>query len=350
VADDTSSDDAAPAYRALALQATCRAVNRAADRAEARGIMKASIDRLHELIAAGIRFIGPDCRLVVLPEYVLTGHPVGESIEVWADRAAIEPDGPEHQGLAAIARDLSIYLSANAYETDPNFPGLYFQCSFVIDPAGALVLRHRRLNSMFTPTPYDVWDRFLELYGIEGVFPVARTEIGRLACIASDEILFPELARALALRGAEVFCHSTSEAGTLERSKAIARRARALENLAYVVSANTAGIEGSPIPGGSTDGGSQIVDHGGRVLVEAGYGESMAAYAELDVAAVRRARRRPGMANLLARNRLAAYASTYAEAPSQEPNGIPEGRVPGRTFFLDQQRALIERLERDGLI
>lgn len=340
-----------PAYRALALQARCHAVNRAADRAEARAIMKASIDRLREQVTASVRFVGADCRLVVLPEYILTGHAVGESPAVWAEKAALEQDGPEHGAMASIAHEAGIYLSFNAYEMDPQFPGLFFQCSFVYDPAGALVLRHRRLNSMFTPTPYDVWDRFLAAYGIDGVFPVARTEIGALACIASDEILFPELARCLALRGAEVFCHSTSEAATTgARPKDVGRCARALENLAYVVSANTAGIEGSPIPEASTDGGSQIVDQDGRVLVEAGPGESMVASAEIDLGALRRARRRPGMGNLLARNRLAAYASTYADGPGQQPNGLGDGAVPERTWFVEQQRALIERLEKDGLI
>jgi predicted amidohydrolase len=148
------------------------------------------------------------------------------------------------------------------------------------------VLRYRRLNSVMTPTPHDVWDEYLALYGIDGVFPVARTEIGNLAPVASDEILFPEVARCFAMRGAEVFLHSTSEATSpRETIKDIAKRARAIENLAYVISANSGGIDGSPIPGESTDGGSQIVDFEGRVLVEAGAGESMVACAEIDIAA-----------------------------------------------------------------
>jgi len=52
-------------------------------------------------------------------------------------------------------------------------------------------------------------------------------------------------ARAQARRGAEVFVHSPSEIGSpLATPKAVARRARAFENIAYVVSANTAGISG----------------------------------------------------------------------------------------------------------
>ncbi|TMK22548.1 MAG: nitrilase [Actinobacteria bacterium] len=341
----------APAYRALALQARCRSVNAARDRAEARAWMKESIDRLRGQIASSVRFIGPDCRLVVLPEYVLTGHPVGEPIEVWADRAAIEPGGPEEEGLAGIARDLGVFLAANAYESDPNFPDLYFQACLIFDPSGATILRYRRMHSLLTPTPWDVWDRYLDVYGIDGVFPVARTEIGNLACIASDEILFPELARCFAVRGAEVLCHPTSEAASPNiTQKDIAKRARALENMAYLVSANTGGIEGSPIPGDSTDGKSQVVDFLGRVLVDAAPGESMAAFAEIDLGALRRERRRPGMGNLLSRARPAAFAEALGATRLADPNSLGDGRAPGRGELLENQRAVVARLIDEGVI
>lgn len=338
-------------YRALALQSRCDAVNGVADRDEARGIRKHTIERIGRQIAGSKAFIGPDLRLVVLPEYILTGHPLGEPIEVWAERAALEPDADEYDSLGAIAREHDVFLAVNAYELDAHFPGLYFQACFVIDPRGEIILRYRRLNSMFAPTPHDVWDAYLERYGLDGVFPVAATEIGKLACLASEEVLFPEVARCLAMRGAEVFCLSTSEAGVVGSSpKDIARRARAIENLAYVVSANTAGISGSPIPGASTDGGSQIVDYEGRVVVEAGYGESMVAFAEIDLDGLRRARRRPGMMNLLARNRFNAYAASYAAARFHEANGLGAGTVPNRAYFVEAQRAVIQRLIDQGVI
>jgi predicted amidohydrolase len=283
---------------------------------------------------------------------VLSGHPLGEPLPVWADRVALDHNGYEYEALGEIATKHGIYLAGNAYELDPKFPELYFQASFVIAPSGEVILRYRRLNSMFTPTPHDVWDRYLDVYGIEGVFPVARTPIGNLACIASEEILFPELARCFAVRGAEVLLHSTSEVGSpLVTQKDVAKRARAIENVAYVVSANTAGIEGSPIPGASTDGGSQIVDYEGRVLVQAGFGESMVANAEIDLGALRRFRRRPGMANLPARNRFELYAQTYGSVQVHPANGLGDGSVPPeRSWFVAQQRAVIERLEREGLI
>lgn len=343
------------AYYAIAYQAPCHAVNRCPDAASARAQMRETLDDLSTKIAASKRFIGPDVKLVVLPEYFLSGFPMGDRPEQWIAKAALEPDGPEYAALGNIAADNDLYLSGNAYETDSHFPGLYFQTSFVIDPTGCVILRYRRLNSMFAPTPHDVWDRYIEIYGLEGVFPVADTPIGRLACIASEEILYPEIARCLAMRGAEIFCHATSEvASAQETPKQIARRARALENMAYVVSANSAGIDGSGFPAASTDGNSAIVASKGNILAECNTGESMAAHAEIDIAALRRQRRRPGMMNLLSRQRFAAFADSYTAAEFQPANALLDaaGNVKplDRGYFAEAQQTVIRSLSERGII
>ncbi|MFC6879326.1 MULTISPECIES: nitrilase-related carbon-nitrogen hydrolase [Actinomadura] len=343
------TDDASPAYRALALQSETRAVNGLPPE-DARAAMMTAIGRVRAQVTAARGWVGPDLRLVVLPEYFLTGFPMGESVALWRETAALAPDGPEYEALAAIAADLGIFLSGNAYESDPHFPALYFQSSFIIDPRGETVLRYRRLHSMYSPSPYDVWDAYLDVYGIDGVLPVARTELGMLACVASEEILYPELARVLALRGAEVFCHSTSEASSPALlPKEIARRARATENLAYVVSANSGGLDGIAIPRDSTSGGSKVVDFEGRVLAEAAQGESVVATAELDLAALRRHRARPGMGNLLSRTKPALWAEEYARHEVERPNGL-DGVVPDRAWFVRRQRDSLARLREAGVI
>ncbi|MDA0634688.1 hypothetical protein OUY22_14790 [Nonomuraea sp. MCN248] len=345
-----SQDPPATAYRAVALQTACHAVNRADSAAAARDQIRAAIDRVHEQVTASKRFIGPGARLFVLPEYLLTGHPIGEPFQEWCDRAALAPGGPEYARLAAIAEDAGVFLCVNGYETDEHFPGVYFQASVVFDPAGQTVLRYRRLNSMYSVTPHDLLDRYLAVYGEESLFPVARTEIGTLAAIASEEILFPEVARCLAMRGAEVFLHSSSEVcSALLSPKNVAKLARAVENGAYVVSANTGGLYGTGVPAASGDGGSQIVDHRGIVLAKAGQGESMAANAEIDLAALRRARRTPEMMNLLPRQRFELYAGSYARTSFYPPDTVRPGET-GRAHFIDTQRAVIERLAGDGLI
>lgn len=338
------------AYRALALQITCHAVNHASDRSEARSLMQETIARLGQQIAASIAFIGSDCRLIVLPEYFLTGFPMAEPLTIWAQKACLEMAGPEYEALGQIAQKYRIFLAGNAYELDPNFPNLYFQTCFVIDPSGAVVLRYRRLNSMFAPTPHDVWDRYLDCYGLDGVFPIARTEIGNLAALASEEILYPEVARCLAIRGAEIFLHSTSEVYGHERSpKEAAKISRAVENMAYVISANTAGIANVPIPIASADGGSKIIDYRGLVLAETAAGESMAAFAEIDLAASRRYRRRPGLTNLLSRQRFELYAESYRQSQFYPANTMLHGQVD-RQHFMQTQQATIERLSQLGVI
>jgi predicted amidohydrolase len=246
-------------------------------------------------------------------------------------------------------------LAGNAYEADPHFPDLFFQCCFIIEPSGEVILRYRRLISLSGPTPYDVWDRYLEVYGMEKVFPVADTPIGRLAAIASEEILYPEIARCHVMRGAEVFVHSTSEVGSpLMTPKEVGRRARAAENLAYVVSANTARLEHAGIPAESATGMSKIVDYKGDVLAEAAPGgESMVATATIDLDALRAARRKTGLTNMLVRQPFQVYAENYAATTFHPKNMLLGGgkvRAPGKGEPLAWQLADIERLAKNGII
>jgi len=341
-------------YYALALQTHCHAINQLSVE-DARLAINTSIDGIARQIAASKAFIGADTRLVVLPEYFLTGFPMGDGIEGWIEKGCIEVDGPEYEALGKICQDNSIFLSGNVYELDSNFKKLYFQTSFVVDPAGNTIHRYRRLISMFAPTPHDVWDRYLDVYGIDGIFPVTDTDIGRLATVASEEILYPEITRAMALRGAELILHSTSEVSSPELTpKDIAKRARAIENQVYVISANSGGISGTGIPDSSTDGMSKIIDFHGHVLVTANAGESMVANHEIDLAALRRYRRRPGMGNLLSRQRLELYAyvaQTHNRYPANTLlNDAGDISVPDRNHFIETQRTVINELIKQNLI
>lgn len=343
------------AFYALALQLKCQAVNQSGGRENAELLMQNAITQIDRAIAGTIGFHGK-VDLVVVPEYFLTSHPAGESIEEWRDLAAIDMEGPQIEMLSNIAIKHGVYLAGNAYEADPNFETLYFQTSFIIGPNGNLVLKYRRLISMYTPSPVDVLDPYLDLYGKESLFPVADTPIGRLAAIASEEILYPEIARCLAMRGAELFVHSSSEAALKGLSpKNLAKRARAMENMAYVVSANSAGIVGGPMLESSTDTGSQIVDYHGEVLIEAQGGESMNVVREIDIGSLRRARRRVGMSNFLARQPTALYSEIFKDAASPlKANTFlsDDGQVktPERSFFRERQQIAIDYLSNKGII
>jgi predicted amidohydrolase len=348
------TDNRLDRYVALALQVDCDGVHPDTDRASAAARMAASLTRIEQAIAGAKRWIGADLKLVVLPEYILSGPPWGETIPEWTAKGALAPDGPEYTTLAAIAQKYGIFLAGNGYETDRHFPGIYFQACWVFDPAGNRVLTYRRLISIFAPTPHDVWDKYLDIYGLEGVFPVADTVIGRLAAIASEEILYPEIARAHAIRGAEVFLHSTSEVASPNLTiKQIARRARALENLAYVVSANTAGLLGIDVPVDSSNGYSDLIDYHGNQMVLAGAGNSSVASAFLDLAGLRAYRRRPAMANMLSRQALEMFAESFAKADLRRRNGLlQDGKlmIPDRAYFQQRQSDAIARMVERGIL
>ncbi|MEQ8676123.1 MAG: nitrilase-related carbon-nitrogen hydrolase [Aggregatilineales bacterium] len=336
-------------YRALALQVRCQAVNGLSE-SEARPRIMAHIKRIGGQLSASKAFIGDDVKLVVLPEYFLTSFPARESIAEWQSIACLSVDGAEYEALGKLAQDNGVYLSGNVYELDKHFPDLYFQTSFCIAPYGDVVLRYRRLNSMFAPTPHDVWDKYLDIYGLDGVFPVAKTDIGRLAAVASEEILYPEITRCMVLRGAEVILHSSSEASSdLMTQKEIAKVARAIESMAYVVSANSGGIDGINLPGDSTNGHSTIIDPHGHILAQAAQGETIVANAEIDLELLRRNRRRPGMSNYLARQRLEVFAQTYTDTHFYPANTLKDG-IKDKSQFTATQKAVIQKLSDDGII
>ena len=337
-----------PVYTALALQTRCVGVN-GLNVDDGRALMMQSATRITGQVSACKALLGANLRLVVLPEYILTGFPMGESLSEWRALAALERNGPEYEVLQRSAQSSKVYLGFNAYDRDPNFSDLYFQVCVVIGPNGDIVLRYHRLISMFAPSPIDVWDKFLDLYGFDAVFPTADTEIGRLACIASEEILYPEITRMAAMNGAEVLLHMTGEiSSTISTAKEICRQARAVENAAYVVSANAASLEAGQVPIATTDGMSKIIDDRGLVLAAAGQGETLSANSEIDLGALRRRRRAVGMSAMLARIPSEAVGLGYQGRPSHPSNTLLDANgeliVPERSYFQMRQADVIAQL------
>jgi predicted amidohydrolase len=112
--------------------------------------------------------------------------------------------------------------------------GRYFNCSYLINPSGDVVLKYRRINTVQTGSPHDFMDKYLDRYGIEGTFPVAKTDLGNLSMMPCGEIMYPEASRMFMLRGAEVLLHPTSDHGASDKwSWESAKKVRASQNIAH---------------------------------------------------------------------------------------------------------------------
>jgi predicted amidohydrolase len=342
-------------WKATCMQTINHVVNEARSRPEAMAIVNKAIDRWDVLLGAvaGRRAVGMP-QLFLFPEFNLQGFPLGESAAEWIDKACFDiPGSPEIERLQKIAQARGIYLGANGYERDREWPGRYFNTSFLIGSNGDLLLKYRRISTAEAGSPHDFLDRYLDRYGIEGTFPVAKTDLGNIAMMPCGEILWPETARCLMLRGAEVLLHPTSDHGTTDTMAwESAKRCRAAENMMYFISANAGGLVG-PLPGGVHVGFSKIIDFQGKELANSGgAGESSVASAIIDVEALRRARTSIGAygVNRIARLRMEIYQKVFANASCYPPNRFADAPMDSKARVNEVLKDAIDGLLARGVL
>ena len=159
-------------------------------------------------------------------------------------------------------------------EEDPRWPGVVFNTTCLIGPEGILY-KYRKVNPWI---PYEVHTSPHDLPGYdEPLFPVADTPIGRIGCAICYDWLFPGGDSASSPPTAPR-CWSACRPtwipwGATEPMNwwTLINRARAIENIAYVVAANQ-GASLRHYPPYSWPGGSQVVDFDGPLLAEASPG------------------------------------------------------------------------------
>lgn len=250
-----------------------------------------------------------DVRLVVFPEFAHAA-PIYQTVEHLLERLAVPIPNEHTDRYVAKARQLGVYIQTGTFlESDPRWPGHVFNTTCLIGPSG-IVSKYRKVH---TWTPWELHTSPHDLSGYdEPLFPVAETEIGRIGAAICYDWLFPEAIRQLALAGAEVLVRVSAYMDPWGATPpldwwTLMNRARAVENMAYVVAAN----QGSSLqhyPPFSWPGGSMIVDYDGRILGQAdpGPGEKIVV-GPIDLAALRAARDRRCGHQMLANLRTEAY-------------------------------------------
>ena len=335
-------------WRATCVQMKCDLVGNAASREAAWSIIDRNLDRGIAAIEAVCA--GQDApKLVVLPEFGFQGAPQDLSAAEWIERACAPIPGAISERLQRVAERRGIYIAAHQFESDSDWPGRFFNSCFLIDPKGKVILRYRRINTALWPSPHDMMDAYFARYGVEGVYPVVATELGRLAMIPCGELSVPEVARVFMMRGAEVILHPNNAQAS--PGQEAAKVARAAENMVYVVSANIAGGIGTSRDGSLQGGRSQIVDFRGRSLAyEAEAQETNAVSAMIDVEALRAARGNAGLGNALMRCRFEMYRPFFAKAAFYPPNSFLD-RPMQESADLDGPVAVAMRnLKEAGLV
>lgn len=306
-------------WRATSIQMRSERACQASDDVTARVAIERNVDRLIGLIERACASAErPD--LVVFPEFAMQGPPLHMGVADWIARACSSIPGPLTAPLQALAKREGIFIAGNLFEAPPEWPGRYFNSSFLIDRGGEVILNYRRVNTAAFPSVHDFMTDYLAATPQERVFPVVETELGRLALIPCGEINVPEVARVMMMQGAEVILHPTNSKRTAAQEAA--KLSRVAENMTYLVSANVAGPIGFSPDNSILGGRSHIIDHLGNTLAfQESADESIAVSALIDIEALRRDRRTDtGLSNPLLRARYEMYVPYYTGAHFYPPD------------------------------
>ena len=219
-------------------------------------------------------------RVAVLPEnFAFMGMKDADKLAV----AELSERGPIQDAIAALAARLGLWIVAGTIPLQTAGCERVAAACLVFDAAGRRVARYDKIHLFDVDLPSRNESYRESSTVAPGSEPcLVDTPAGRLGLAVCYDMRFPELFRELARRGAQWFV--LPSAFTVPTGRAhweTLLRARAIENLAFVVAAAQSGTHAN---GRETWGDSLIVDHWGAVLARLPTGEGVVT-ADLDLPA-----------------------------------------------------------------
>jgi beta-ureidopropionase len=148
------------------------------------------------------------------------------------------PDGPTTKLFQEVARRHHLVLIVPMYEEDQT--GVYYNTAAVIDADGKYLGKYRKTHLPHLP---GFWEKFYFRPGNLG-YPIFDTAVGRIGVYICYDRHFPEGARVLGLRGAElVFIPSATARGLSMHLWKIEQTSHAIANGYFVGTINRVGQE-----------------------------------------------------------------------------------------------------------
>ena len=183
--------------------------------------------------------------------------------------------GPSTETFGKLAKELGIVLVLSLFER--RAPGLYHNTAVVLEKDGSIAGKYRKMHIPDDPAYYE---KFYFTPGDLGFEPID-TSVGRLGVLVCWDQWYPEAARLMAMRGAEMLIYPTAigwESTDKEEEKKrqlnawiTVQRGHAVANGLPVITVNRTGHE--PDPSGQTNGiqfwgNSFVAGPQGELLVE----------------------------------------------------------------------------------
>lgn len=165
------------------------------------------------------------------------------------DQAETIP-GPSTEEFGALAKELGVVLVLSLFEK--RAPGLYHNTAVVIEKDGSIAGKYRKMHIPDDPAYYE---KFYFTPGDLGFEPI-ETSVGKLGVLVCWDQWYPEAARLMAMKGAELLIYPTAigwESSDTEAEKkrqldawVTVQRGHAVANGLPVVTVNRTGHETDP--------------------------------------------------------------------------------------------------------
>ncbi|MGM0750517.1 MAG: nitrilase-related carbon-nitrogen hydrolase [Bacillota bacterium] len=205
-------------------------------------------------------------QIICLQEIFYGPYFCSEQNPKWYDSAEEIPNGPTTKQFQALAKELSVVIVLPIYEREGI--ATYYNTAAVIDADGSYLGKYRKQHIPHVGVGeegYGFWEKYYFKPGNLGypVFDTAYAKVGVYICYDRH---FPEGARLLGLKGAEiVFNPSATVAGLSEYLWKLEQPAHAVANGYYLGAINRVGFEG-PWNMGEFYGQSYLVDPRGSFV------------------------------------------------------------------------------------
>lgn len=198
--------------------------------------------------------------------------------------------GPSTELFGKLAKELSVVIVLSLFER--RAPGLYHNTAVVLEKDGSIAGKYRKMHIPDDPAYYE---KFYFTPGDLGFEPI-NTSVGRLGVLVCWDQWYPEAARLMALRGADMLIYPTaigweSSDTAAEKQRQLGawvtvQRGHAVANGIPVVTVNRVGHEADP--SGQTNGiqfwgNSFVAGPQGELLAEFGNSEEEVRVVEIDM-------------------------------------------------------------------
>jgi len=198
--------------------------------------------------------------IVILPEMFCC--PYENSAFV---REAEAEGGTVTTALSQMARENRVILIGGSMPEEDH--GKLYNTSFVYNVDGTRIARHRKAHLFDINVPNGQVFYESDTFTAGDEITIFKTNLGTFGLCICFDMRFPELARAMALRGAQViFCPAAFNNTTGPAHWEVMHRARAIDNQLYVVSVAPAA---NPSASYHSYGHSIVVSPWGEVLAQA---------------------------------------------------------------------------------